>query len=145
MQSPVNASKRKHLKPSWFVLMTMKKMRKLEYSRIRDSWGVSNDPVDGQVDQERHHTWKQHRHLDNDTTIQLTNKVWNTECEGGMCVCVLLSLTRAAVDQGPNIPPSPVTGSNRGTTQSRKPDDRGAWRTRVNVSHNITVYINITC
>lgn len=43
-----------------------------------------------------------------------------------VCVCVMLSLTRAGKDQGPNIPPDPVSGSNSGTMQSRKADDRGA-------------------
>lgn len=44
----------------------------------------------------------------------------------GVLVCVMLSLTRAGKDQGPNIPPDPVSGSNSGTMQSRKADDRGA-------------------
>lgn len=43
-----------------------------------------------------------------------------------VCVYVMLSLTRAGKDQGPNIPPDPVSGSNSGTMQSRKADDRGA-------------------
>lgn len=37
----------------------------LLYVRIRDSRGVPNDPVDGQVDQERHHTRKQDCRLGN--------------------------------------------------------------------------------
>lgn len=44
-----------------------------------------------------------------------------------MCTIVLL-LTSAARDQGPNIPPSPVSGSNMGMTPSRKTDDMGAWQ-----------------
>lgn len=39
----------------------------------------------------------------------------------------MLRLTRADRDQGPNIPPSPVRGSTKGTTQSRKAEERGAW------------------
>lgn len=47
-----------------------------------------------------------------------------------LCVGGGLNLTSAGRDQGPNIPPSPVNGSNRGTIQSRNPDDRGAWQDR---------------
>lgn len=36
------------------------------------------------------------------------------------------NLTSAGRDQGPNIPPSPDSGSKSGTTQSKKPDDSGA-------------------
>lgn len=54
--------------------------------RIRDSRGVSNDPVDGEVDQERHHTREQHCRLGNERTTLLAqqhqalyNKYKNTQ------------------------------------------------------------------
>lgn len=95
--------------------------------RIRDSRGVPNDPVDGQVDQERHHTREQHCHLENKGTKLLSHTYYTSDTAlRTRVVCVSMGLTRAGRDQGPNIPPSPVRGSKKGTMQSRKPDDRGA-------------------
>lgn len=36
-------------------------------------------------------------------------------------------LTKAETDQGPNIPPSPNTGSKKGTATSSMAEDMGAW------------------
>lgn len=38
---------------------------------VGDSRGGSNDPVDGEVNQERHHSREQHRHLGNKRRTQL--------------------------------------------------------------------------
>lgn len=93
-------------------------------SRIRNCRRVSNDPVDGQVDQERHHPGEKHRHLENKRAF-LQRGAPNVRREKQHAS--VLRPTRAGRDHGANIPPSPVSGSKNGIMASRTPDDRGAW------------------